>query len=196
MFSIEEFPLRFESNAMEPFMSAKTFEFHHGKHLAAYINNLNGLIAGTKYANMPLEQIIIDSVDIPAEKKIFNNAAQTWNHNFFFGSMARDKKSAVPEVILDTFGGIEKFKADFSAAAAGLFGSGWAWLVIDATGKIAIETTANADTPIAHGKRALLGLDVWEHAYYLDYQNRRVDFISAFLDHLVDWTIVEERIKA
>lgn len=186
MFSIDQYPLNFPHDALAPYMSADTINFHYGKHLATYIKNLNDLIAGTDYDGMALDDIIKkSSVDTNATK-IFNNAAQVFNHNFFFAGMRRDTGAQVPTKIANAFGSADKFLDEFRAAALGVFGSGWAWLVDDG-GNLRIITTANADTPIAHGMRPILTIDVWEHAYYFDYQNRRADFIDAYLAHLVDW---------
>ncbi|MDR1361175.1 MAG: superoxide dismutase [Rickettsiales bacterium] len=189
MFALSDFPLNFARDALEPFMSAQTIDFHYGKHLDGYIKNLNGLVASTDYENLPLADIIKKSAADSAAVKIFNNAAQVFNHNFFFSQLARDNGSAIPALISDSF---LDFKKDFADAAMSVFGSGWAWLVDDG-GKLKIETTANADTPLAHGKKPLLTLDVWEHSYYLDYQNRRADFVAGVLDHLINWDCVESR---
>lgn len=194
MYSLNQFPLQFSESALEPYMSAETLNCHHGKHLATYIKNLNDLSAGTEYADMPLYDIIIKSVADNNAKKIFNNAAQVFNHDFFFKCMTVNGGGNVPDEIADAFGDVNKFITEFKAAAAGVFGSGWAWLVRD-NGQIKIMTTANADTPIAHGIKPLMALDVWEHAYYLDYQNRRADFIDAFLSHLINWDFVRENMQ-
>ncbi|MDR1206906.1 MAG: superoxide dismutase [Rickettsiales bacterium] len=189
MFELTQFPLKFSRDSLMPFISEETLNCHYGKHLDTYIKNLNGLIRGTEFENMPLADIVKNS-----DGKIFNNAAQTWNHNFFFSCLKKDGGAPVPLEIISAFGEKENFFKEFKAAALGVFGSGWAWLVQD--GKdIKIITTANADTPIAHGMLPLLTLDVWEHAYYLDYQNRRGDFIDAFLNHLVDWEFVANNLN-
>ncbi len=193
MFSLEEYPLGFEPSALEPYMSAATINFHHGKHLDTYIKNLNGLISGTDYELMELHDIIKKSATDTNAKKVFNNAAQVCNHEFFFRCMARDNGSVFPEKLEKAFGSKEKFFEEFKAAALGQFGSGWAWLVND-KGTLKIMTTSNADTPIAHGMKPALALDVWEHSYYLDYQNKRGDYIDAFLNHLVDWNFVAAHI--
>lgn len=190
MFKLEQFPLLFATNELEPYMSENTINFHYGKHLATYIKNLNDLIPGTEYAKMSLDEIIIKSADDANAKKIFNNAAQIFNHDFFFRGLRRDNGSEIPADVIKAFGSKEKFIAEFKAAALGVFGSGWTWLVRD-SGAIKIITTANADTPIAHGIKPLLTLDVWEHAYYLDYQNRRGDFIDAYIAHMVNWHMVD-----
>lgn len=194
MFSLAQYPLPYPDDALAPYISAETMGYHHGKHVATYIKNLNDLIDGTRYEQVSLVDIITESAKNPDEQKIFNNAAQVYNHDFFFRGMRADGNKNVPDIIADAFGGADKFKEQFKSAAASVFGSGWTWLVHDgATFKII--TTANADTPIAHGITPLLTLDVWEHAYYLDYQNRRVDFIDAFLNHLINWDFVLENIN-
>lgn len=189
MYSLTQFPLPYDREALAPYMSGTTLDFHHGRHLATYISTLNDLIADTEYAGMPLNEIIVQAANHGAQK-IFNNAAQVFNHNFFFHCLRRGE-GRIPDEIASAFGGADNFRTEFKKAASGVFGSGWAWLVRDGD-EIKIITTANADTPIAHGMRPLLTLDVWEHAYYLDYQNRRADFIDAFLDHLINWDFVLE----
>ncbi|MCL2538450.1 MAG: superoxide dismutase [Alphaproteobacteria bacterium] len=180
-FDIENYPLPFARDGLEPYMSVRTVDFHYDRHLGTYIKNLNDLIAGTKFESMTLEEIVRES-----DGKIFNNAAQVFNHNFFFAKLKKDSGTKIPSHITDTF---KDFNSEFKAAALGIFGSGWAWLVDD-NGTLKIITTANGDTPIAHGMKPLLCLDVWEHAYYLDYQNRRGDFVDAFLNHLVNWDLI------
>lgn len=194
MFSLTQFPLQFSEKALQPYMSEETLQCHHGKHLATYIKNLNDLIVGTEYEAMPLDEIIIKSAAAQDAKKIFNNAAQVFNHDFFFKCLSVNGGGDIPEEISKAFGSEEKFISEFKTAAAGLFGSGWAWLVKD-NNTLKIMTTTNADTPIAHGIVPIMALDVWEHAYYLDYQNRRADFIEAFLKHLVNWKFVLENMN-
>lgn len=195
MFALNQFPLQFAEDALAPYMSAQTLNCHHGKHLATYIKNLNDLSAGTRYADMPLMEIITESARDDAAKKIFNNAAQVFNHDFFFKCLTPNGGGEIPREITDVFGGADHFVSEFKTAAAGVFGSGWAWVVRDGDA-IRIMTTANADTPVAHGITPLLALDVWEHAYYLDYQNRRADFIDAFLAHMVNWDFVRSNKNA
>ncbi len=195
MFSLTQFPLQFDESALAPYMSGDTLNCHHGKHLATYIKNLNDLAANTNYADMPLDKIIIESATDENAKKIFNNAAQVFNHDFFFHCLTPNGGGNVPKEIADAFGGADKFRDEFKSAAAGVFGSGWAWIATDGN-NLKIMTTANADTPMAHGMRAILALDVWEHAYYLDYQNRRADFIDAFLNHMVNWNFIIENLKS
>lgn len=194
MFSLTQFPLHFSESALAPYMSSDTLNCHHGRHLATYIKNLNDLSDGTEYADMPLIEIIKKSANDTGAKKIFNNAAQVFNHDFFFRCIMPNGGGNVPDEIANSFGGADKFIAEFSSVASGVFGSGWVWLVRDGD-EIKIMATANADTPIAHGITPLMTLDVWEHAYYLDYQNRRADFINAFLSHLVNWDFVRENMK-
>ena len=191
MYSVSQFPLQFSEKDLMPYMSAETLNCHHGKHLATYIKNLNDLITGTPYADMPLYEIIKQSATDTNAQKIFNNAAQVFNHDFFFRCLTPNGGGDVPTELANAFGGADKFISEFRTAAAGVFGSGWAWVVRE-NSEIKIMTTKNADTPLAHGITPLMTLDVWEHAYYLDYQNRRVDFIDAYLNHLVNWNFVLE----
>jgi len=187
-------PLPFANDALEPYISARTLEFHHGKHHAAYVTNLNNLTKDTPLASQSLEAVIkAAAADLPAKQGIFNNAAQVWNHTFFWNCLKKGgggkPSGKVLARIESDLGGFDKFKDDFKNAAITQFGSGWAWLV-EANGKLAIAKTANADLPLAHGQKALFTVDVWEHAYYLDYQNRRPDFVQAVLDHLANWDFV------
>lgn len=190
MFSLSQFPLPYASDALAPHISAETLAYHHGKHVATYIKNLNDLITGTAYEDMPLTRIVRTSVN--NDQKIFNNAAQVYNHDFFFNCLRpADTKMSVPKKLADAFGGADALRDKFRTAALSVFGSGWAWIVRDGT-EYKIITTANADTPIAHGMTPLFTIDVWEHAYYLDYQNRRADFIDAVWDNLANWDFVSE----
>jgi Fe-Mn family superoxide dismutase len=185
--------LPYAENALEPQYSAKTISFHYGKHHKTYVDNLNKLIAGTPLESKSLEEIIMASAGDSSKAGLFNNAAQVWNHTFFWNGMraggSGKPKGDLAARIDSAFGGYEKFAEQFKAAAVGRFGSGWAWLVLDG-GALKITSTANAETPMAGKQTALLTVDVWEHAYYLDYQNRRPDFVQAFLDHLVNWDFV------
>jgi len=185
--------LPYAENALEPHYSAKTIGFHHGKHHRAYVDNLNKLVFGNDLGGKSLEEIILASAGKSERTGIFNNAAQVWNHTFFWHSMKAGgggkPKGEVAGRLEKAFGGYEKFAEQFKAAAVGRFGSGWAWLVAEG-GVLKIVSTANAETPMTSRQTALLTVDVWEHAYYLDYQNRRPDFVQAFLDHLVDWEFV------
>ncbi|WP_374446189.1 superoxide dismutase [Stella sp.] len=183
-------PLPYAPNALEPHMSANTFSFHHAKHHQAYVTNLNNLIKDTPLADKSLEDIIMATASDAAKAGVFNNAAQVWNHTFFWNSMKPQGGGApsgdLAKKIDAAFGSLAKFKEEFKAAAVGQFGSGWAWLVLDGA-DLKIVKTGNAGTPMTSGQKALLTVDVWEHAYYLDYQNRRPDFVQTFLDHLVNW---------
>ncbi|WP_299393654.1 superoxide dismutase [Pelagibius sp.] len=178
-------PLPYAQDALEPHYSANTLSFHHGKHHAAYVNKLNELIAGTADEEKTLEEIIASSTG-----GLFNQAAQIWNHTFFWNSMkpagGGAPDGALAQAIDAAFGSLDAFKEQFKAAGVGQFGSGWVWLVKD-NGGLKIVTSGNAETPLTDGQTPLLTCDVWEHAYYLDYQNRRPDFIQAFLDNLVNW---------
>jgi Fe-Mn family superoxide dismutase len=190
MFHLNDFPLPFRETDLVPYMSVETVQFHYGKHLATYIANLNKLIADTKYADMDLREIIINSARDENAQKIFNNAAQIFNHEFFFNCLGRGGNTMVPDLISDAFGGAAEFKEKFKAIANSVFGSGWVWLTHDNANGFEIIATKNADTPIAHGIKPVLTLDLWEHAYYLDFQNRRADFIDTFLESLIDWKFV------
>ena len=177
-------PLPYAPNALEPHISRETLEFHHGKHHKTYVDKLNELVKGSEFENASLEEIIKRS-----EGKIFNNAAQTWNHTFFWSCMKPQgggkPSGALLSAIESSFGSFDEFKKKFSTASADLFGSGWTWLV-KRDGKLAIEPLKDADTPVRTGGRAVLTLDVWEHAYYIDYRNKRPDFIAAFWN-IVNW---------
>jgi superoxide dismutase, Fe-Mn family len=190
--------LPYADTALEPHMSARTFSFHHGKHHKAYVDNLNKMIAGTDLESKPLEAIIVAVASDTTKAGVFNNAAQVWNHTFFWHCMQANgggkPTGKVLAAIEKAFGSYEKFAEQFKAAAVGRFGSGWAWLIEDA-GALKIISTPNADTPLAHGQKALLTVDVWEHAYYLDFQNRRPDFVQTFLDKLVNWEFVEKNME-
>lgn len=191
--------LPYASDALQPYMSAETFSFHHGKHHAAYVTNLNKLIEGTELASKSLEEIVKATFGDPAKAGIFNNAAQVWNHTFFWESMKPGgggaPTGAIAEKINADFGGYDQFAEAFKTAAATQFGSGWAWLVLE-NGTLKVTKTPNAENPLVHGQTPLLTLDVWEHAYYLDYQNKRPDFISTYLEHLVNWDAANARLAA
>ncbi len=190
-------PLPYADTALEPHMTAKTFSFHHAKHHQAYVTNLNNLVKDTPLADASLEDVIKASAGDAAKAGIFNNAAQVWNHTFFWNSMKPNgggkPTGAIAAKIDADLGGYDKFVEQFKAAGTTQFGSGWAWLVVEG-GKLKVTKTGNADTPMVHGQTALLTIDVWEHAYYLDYQNRRPDFITAFLEHLVNWDFANENL--
>ncbi len=194
MFTLAQFPLPYVTDALAPYISPETIETHHGKHVATYIDNLNKLIADTPYEQVSLVEIIQESAKNPDEQKIFNNAAQVYNHDFFFHGMCPKCTTEIPSEIIEQFGSAENFKQQFKDAATSVFGSGYTWLVRDGD-TLKIINTANADTPIAHNMRPVLNLDVWEHAYYLDYKNKRGDFIDSFLDNLVNWDFVAENLK-
>lgn len=182
--------LAYAQDALAPYMSQETMEFHYGKHLQTYIDNLNRLIQGTPFEKMSLEQIILKSDGV-----IFNNAAQTWNHTFFFQTLT-PTQPAIPakltELLARDFGSVDAFKEQFTKAAVGLFGSGWVWLVSDKQHKLSIVAEPNAGNPLTKGLKPILVIDVWEHAYYIDYRNRRAAFVEAFWK-LVDWNKVAER---
>jgi len=182
-------PLPYADTALEPVISAKTISFHYGKHHKAYVDKLNELAAGTEYADMPLEEVVKKS-----SGPVFNNAGQIWNHTFFWNSLSPSggqPSGALAAAIDSDLGGLEKFKKDFAAAGIAQFGSGWAWLVLDG-GKLKIEKTPNAETPLTAGKTCILTIDVWEHAYYLDYQNRRPDYLNTVIDKLLNWNFAAE----
>lgn len=186
--------LPYAENALEPYISARTIQYHYGKHLATYITNMNNLIAGTEYEHLSLEEIVLKT-----EGGLFNNAAQTYNHVFYFEAFqAHDAQKALPsgkiaELINASFGSFDAFKEAFAKAATTLFGSGWAWLTINKDGKLEIEQTGNADSPLRHGKKPLLTIDVWEHAYYLDTQNARPKYIENFWN-IINWDVVNQRL--
>jgi Fe-Mn family superoxide dismutase len=196
VFVFEKLP--YSETALEPFMSAKTLSFHHGKHYKGYIDKVNKLIKGTPYSRMSPEDIIKATVGKPDKADIFNNAAQAMNHALFWKCMKQggggEPSGKLADMIKSSFGSYGKFKEEFSKSAAGRFGSGWVWLVQDGD-KLKVMSTSNAYTPLARGLNPILGCDVWEHSYYLDYQNRRGDYVSAFLDKLVDWDAAEKRLK-
>jgi len=184
-------PLPYAPDALQPHITAKQFEFHHGKHHQAYITNLNKMVGETpELQGKSLEELIALSAGKADKAPLFNNAAQHWNHTFFWNSMKPNGGGAMPAAlearIVADFGSVEAFKEEFVKMGVGQFGSGWAWLVLDG-GKLKVTKTANADLPMAHGQTALLTCDVWEHAYYIDYQNRRPDFLKAFVDSMANW---------
>jgi len=193
MFTLSLLP--FEKSALEPHVSAKTLEFHYGKHHQAYVDNLNKLIAGTELETASLENIISQTSGSANQAAIFNNAAQVYNHDFFWKSLRPLVEPAEPSpellsLIVESFGSLENFYNEFKTIALSQFGSGWVWLVREDQ-KLKITKTANADTPLAHGQKPLLTIDVWEHAYYLDYQNRRGDFVEGILKNLLNWKFAQ-----
>lgn len=184
--------LPYAMDALEPVISKQTLEFHHGKHLAGYVNNLNGLLEGSPLAGLPLEEIVCK-----AEGGMLNNAGQILNHNLYFGQFTGEPTKSAPtgplaDAIERDFGSFEAFKEAFQKAGATLFGSGWVWLSSDKDGKLLITQETNAANPVQKGLKPLLTFDVWEHAYYLDYQNRRPDHLAA-LWQIVDWSVIEKR---
>jgi Fe-Mn family superoxide dismutase len=190
-------PLPYSQDALAPTISADTMGFHYDKHYAGYVKKANELTKGRKYAGKSAEAVIQMTADDASEAAIFNNAAQAWNHAYFFRCLKPGggtlPEGQLAEMIDETFGSFLDFKAVFLTAAKDQFGSGWAWLVLD-DGKLAVVTGANADTPVAHGLTPLFTVDVWEHAYYLDYQNERVAYVKAVLDNLADWDFVASRL--
>ena len=190
MKKFELMALPYAPEALEPMISKETIAFHHGKHLAGYVNNLNALLDGSPLAGLPLEEIVLK-----AEGGMLNNAGQILNHNMYFGQFSRDPKSApsgkLAEAIERDFGSFEAFKEEFVKKGATLFGSGWVWLSADKDGKLVITQETNAANPIQKGLKPLLTFDVWEHAYYLDYQNRRADHLAA-LWQIIDWEVIEK----
>ena len=192
MGKFELMALPYAIDALEPVISKQTLEFHHGKHLAGYVNNLNALLEGSPLAGLPLEEIVCK-----AEGGMLNNAGQILNHNMYFGQFTGEPTKAAPtgqlaDAIERDFGSFEAFKEAFQKAGATLFGSGWVWLSSDKDGKLLITQETNAANPVQKGLKPLLTFDVWEHAYYLDYQNRRPDHLAA-LWQIVDWSVIEKR---
>jgi superoxide dismutase, Fe-Mn family len=183
-------PLPYAENALEPIISARTIGFHYGKHHQGYLDNLNKLVAGTKFADLSLEQIIARSAGQPESSAVFNNAAQAWNHAFYWQSMRPNGGGHPPaelrQRIEASFGSVDGCRTELARAAVSQFGSGWAWLVLDGD-RIRVVGTANADVPLTQALKPLLVIDVWEHAYYLDHQNRRADYVQAVLDTLINW---------
>jgi len=190
-------PLPYAQNALEPHITANTLSFHYGKHHQTYVTNLNNLVKDTPLASATLEEVIMQSSKDPAKAGIFNNAAQVWNHTFYWNSMKPNgggaPKGKLATQIDKDFGSLDKFKEAFKTAGTTQFGSGWAWLVLDGS-TLKVTKTGNADLPMVHGQKALLTMDVWEHAYYLDFQNRRPDYITTFLDKLVNWDFAEKNL--
>jgi len=185
-------PLPWPENALDPVISANTISFHYGKHHKTYVDTVNKMIAETEFADLPLEKIVRATAGKADKSGIFNNAAQAWNHTFYWNSL-RAKGGGEPPSVLkhkieEAFGSVDACKKELSAAAVSQFGSGWAWLVLDSSsGKLKVVKTANAETPITQGLKPLVTIDVWEHAYYLDYQNKRADHVNALLDKLINW---------
>jgi len=185
--------LPYAKDALAPYITANTLDFHHGKHHKTYVDNLNKLIAGTDLEGKTLDEIIKIAAKDPSKAGIFNNAAQVWNHSFYWQCLKPQgggaPTGAVAAKINATFGSYDKFVEELKNAGITQFGSGWAWLVLDGN-DLKITKTPNADTPLVHGQKALLTIDVWEHAYYLDYQNRRPDYLAAVIQNLINWDFV------
>ena len=196
-FTLPDLP--YAIDALAPYMSQETLEFHNGKHHAAYVTNLNKLVEGTDLEGKSLEEVILAVAGDASKAGVFNNAAQVWNHSFYWQCIKPGgggaPTGALAKKIAADFGSFEAFSEQFKTAGATQFGSGWAWLVLDG-GTLKITKTANADLPLAHGQKALLTMDVWEHAYYLDYQNRRPDYMTTYLDKLVNWDFVAANLAA
>ncbi len=184
--------LPYAKDALSPVISAETIDFHYGKHLQTYVENLNKLIQGTLYEEMELEEIVCK-----AHGSVYNNAAQVWNHEFYFASLTPTPKpmgNLLVSKLTQSFGSIQAFKEQFLASATGLFGAGWTWLSTDSNGNLAITNESNAGNPLTNDMRPLLTIDVWEHAYYVDYRNRRADYLKAIWE-FINWEIVEQRMK-
>lgn len=197
MFTLTTLP--FENNDLEPHISAKTLEFHYGKHHQTYVDNLNKLTEGTPMEKDSLEGLVIKTAGREGKEAIFNNAAQVYNHDFFWKSLKPTRhESFVPvelkNAVIHSFGSWEKMIEELKGAALSQFGSGWAWLVKEDS-QLKIVKTANADTPIVHGQKPLIAIDIWEHSYYLDYQNRRADYVSSLIDNLLNWEFALENLK-
>lgn len=190
---IHELPkLPYKMDALAPHISEETLDFHYGKHHQAYVNNLNKLVPGTEFENADLETLIKK-----ADGGIYNNAAQVWNHTFYFNSFSADGRRVaggqLSDAINDSFGSFEKMKEEFNKAAATLFGAGWAWLAMDDKGKLTIVKESNAGNPLRSGLRPIMTCDVWEHAYYIDYRNKRPDYLKSFWE-ILDWDKIAERV--
>jgi Fe-Mn family superoxide dismutase len=190
-------PLPYAENALDPVISANTLGFHYGKHHKGYVDNLNKLLAGTELAGLSLEQLINETAGKADKVAIFNNAAQTWNHTFYWRSLRAkgggEPPAALKQKIETSFGNLDACKKELATAATTQFGSGWAWLVLEGD-KLKVVKTGNAETPLTKGAKPLLTIDVWEHAYYLDYQNRRADYVNAVLDKLINWDFAAENL--
>jgi Fe-Mn family superoxide dismutase len=197
MFTLKELP--FKKNSLDPFISENTLNFHYDKHHQGYVNKLNNLVSGTELDSLSLEEIIKTTYNNSDKKAIFNNAAQVYNHDFFWSSLSPNEEDKVIsdellEMINNSFGSLDEFYEKFKEAATSQFGSGWAWLVKDGDA-LKIMKTANADTPIAQGIKPILTIDVWEHAYYLDYQNKRADFVDKCLKNIINWKFANYNVK-
>jgi Fe-Mn family superoxide dismutase len=191
--------LPWAEDALEPHLSAKTISFHYGKHHAAYVTNYNNLVGGTPLDAMPIEDVIAETAGDSSRIGVFNNGAQAWNHSFYWNCLTPNgggkPSGELAEAIEKDFGGYDTFREELKNAAATQFGSGWAWLVVE-DGRLKVMKTANAETPMTMGMKPILTIDVWEHAYYLDYQNRRPDYTAAVIDSLLNWEFAEKNYKA
>ena len=191
--------LSYAETALEPYISSKTLSFHYGKHHVAYITNYNNLVAGTPLDTLNIEEVIAQSAADPQKIGIFNNGAQAWNHSFYWSCLTPNgggvPSGALAEKITQDFGSFDKFKEEIKAAAATQFGSGWAWLVLEGD-TLKVVKTGNAQTPSTSGQKPILTIDVWEHAYYLDFQNRRPDYVAAVIDNLLNWEFAEKNYLA
>ena len=189
--------LPYANDALAPYMSAETLDFHHGKHHQTYVTNLNNLIKDTDLQNSSLEEIVVKSSKDSSMAGIFNNAGQHWNHILFWQCMKPNGGGSIPSELEnklnEDFGSVDKFKEAFIQAGTTQFGSGWAWLAVN-NGKLVVTKSANASNPLVDGMKPILGCDVWEHSYYIDYRNKRPDYLKAFLDHLVNWEFVASQI--
>lgn len=190
-------PLPYADNSLVPVLSANTIGFHYGKHHKGYVENLNKLVVGSKLADLPLEKIILETAGKADKTAIFNNAAQIWNHSFYWRSLkpkgGGEPPPGLKQKIEASFGTLDACRKELAAAALAQFGSGWTWLVLDG-GKLKVVKTGNAEVPMTGGMKPLLTIDVWEHAYYLDYQNRRADYVAAVLDKLINWNFAVENL--
>lgn len=189
--AIELPPLPYSPEGLVPHLSAETFAYHYDEHHATYVATVNKLVAGTDHAEMTLDELVTSS-----DGTLFNQAAQVWNHNLYWRSLAPGgggrPTGAAAAAVDRSFGSYDAFREQFQQAAVGQFGSGWVWLELASDGTLTITTTGNADTPLRSGRRAVLTCDVWEHAYYIDYRNRRADYVTAFLDHLLNWQLLTD----
>lgn len=185
--------LPYPYDAMQPYLSKESFEYHHDKHHATYVTNANNLIKGTEYENKSIEDVITGSFGKNAP--VFNNVAQIYNHNIYWDSLKPNGGGAIPgkieQAIVSSFGSLDKFREEFQTNGLGQFGSGWVWLEVK-DGKLAVRKTPNAENPLVHGAKPILVADVWEHSYYIDYRNRRADYLKTFLEHLANWENAEK----
>ena len=197
--SYQQPPLGYAENALEPFISAKTIGFHYGKHHVAYITNYNNLIAGTPLDALSIEEVIAKTATDPEKVGVFNNGAQAWNHSFYWNSLTPngggEPSGDLAAKINQDFGSFDKFKDELKSAAATQFGRGWSWLVLD-NGTLKVVKTGNAQTPSTSGQKPILTIDVWEHAYYLDFQNRRPDYVASVIDNLLNWEFAAKNFSA